>query len=66
MLPKPCAIERQLQPGEEVKEGDVMVYNCGQSRIMVRRCKYDPGCCVGHIVESQEEYRRAVKEKMER
>ena len=50
--------ERRLNPGEIVREGDVMVYNKGQSRVVVRRCKYDPGCCVGHMVELNEYYVR--------
>jgi len=52
--------ERALQPGEEVREGDVMVYNEGRTRVVVRRCKYDPGCCVGHVVEERETYYRRL------
>ena len=50
--------ERRLEPGEVVREGDLMYYNHGNSVCVVRRCKYDPGCCVGHVVEEQEDYRR--------
>lgn len=53
--------ERILEPGEKVHKGDVMVYNNGQSRVVVRHCKYDPGCCVGHEVEENEDYRREIK-----
>jgi hypothetical protein len=60
---KSYPVERQLRPGEVVREGDVMVYNHGQSRIVVRRCKYDPGCCVGHVVEENDDYRRSIEEK---
>jgi hypothetical protein len=52
---------RRLQTGEMVKDGDVMFYgdNC---KVTVWRCKYDPGCCVGHIVEDHEHYERSEKE----
>lgn len=53
-------VERQLAVGETVQVGDVLVYNKGQSRISVRSCKYDPGCCVGHAVTESEDYRRPL------
>lgn len=60
-------VERQLRPGEVVRVGDVMVYNHGQSRIVISRpCKYDPGCCVGHIVEENDDYRRTIDEEGDR
>jgi hypothetical protein len=59
---RPGEYERKLKPGELVRAGDVMVYNHGQSRVLVRRCKYDPGCCVDHVVTSSEDFRRIEKD----
>jgi hypothetical protein len=47
----------RLHPGEIVRDGDVLVYGEG-TQVTVHRCKYDPGCCVGHMVEAHEVYYR--------
>ena len=49
-----------LGTGETVREGDYMRVT-ETNRIKVERCKYDPGCCVGHIVESHEIFYREAK-----
>ena len=48
---------KQLNTGDEAKECDVMCYGDGK-RVVVKWCRYDPGCCVGHIVESHEVFLR--------
>jgi hypothetical protein len=55
------AKHRRLGVGEVVQDGDLFVYNNGQTSLYVRRCKYDPGCCVGHIVEAGEDYYRVLR-----
>jgi len=48
---------RRLKPGEVCRAGDLLLY--GKNGVArVRFCKYDPGCCVGHVVEEQEYYCR--------
>lgn len=40
----------RLKVGEIVQAGDMLRY--GETAfVIVRFCKYDPGCCVGHVVE---------------
>ena len=51
---------RPLEPGEVVQAGDIMLYGENGAAV-IRHCKYDPGCCVGHVVESHERYVRPVE-----
>ena len=51
---------RPLTQGELTKEGDILVYGDGLG-VFVRKCRYDPGCCVGKQVDSNELYYRIEK-----
>lgn len=51
---------RPLTQGETVQEGDILVYGDGLG-VFVRKCKYDPGCCVGKEVASNELYYRVER-----
>ena len=58
-LPVDC---RRLDPGEVVQDGDIMTYG-DHSMVAVRPCRYDPGCCVGHVVELNDQYYRPLDQK---
>lgn len=50
-------MKRYLKKGELAKQGDALHYGDGKVTY-VRQCRYDPGCCVGHVVEAHESYIR--------
>jgi len=45
---------RPMMVGEVVQAGDRMIYASTVAVITV--CKYGYGCCVGHVVEPQDNY----------
>ena len=52
-------IPQRIPTGSVVKAGDILLYGeRNQFSVVVGPCKYDPGCCVGHVVEAHELYLR--------
>jgi hypothetical protein len=62
MVTKPFSFKdaRRLKAGEQVKEGDILVFNQGYSYLPITVCRYQSElkCCVGHVVEAHEVYMR--------